>query len=78
MPLEGRAAPSPWWWWWLVAWVVVDGLMTSQAHRTVRSTSIGNPVPGNQEFCLVSSKTMVEQVKNEKSHLEHGLRMKTL
>jgi hypothetical protein len=52
--------------------------MTSQAHCTVRLTSIGNPVPGNQELCLVSSKTMVEQVKNEKSHLEHGLRMKIL
>ncbi len=41
--------------------------------RTVPLTSIGNPVPGNQEFCLASSKTMVEQVKkNEKSHSEHG------
>ncbi len=45
---------------------------------TVHLTSIGNPVPGNKEFRLVSSKTMVEQVKNEKSHSEHGLRMKTL
>ncbi len=32
-PLEGRAAPSQWWWNLLVVCVVVDGLMTSQAHR---------------------------------------------
>jgi hypothetical protein len=30
--LEGRAAPSPWWWCLLVICVVVDGLVTSQAH----------------------------------------------
>jgi hypothetical protein len=32
MPLEGAAAPSPWWWCFLVVCVVVDGLVTSQAH----------------------------------------------
>jgi hypothetical protein len=42
---------------------------------TVRLTSIGNPVPRNQEFCLAPIKTMVEQGKNKKSHSEHGLRM---
>jgi hypothetical protein len=44
---------------------------------TVHLTSTGNPVSGNQEFCLALSKTMVEQVKNKKSHLGHGLRIKT-
>jgi hypothetical protein len=29
MPLEGRAAPSPWWWF---VCAVVDGLVTSQHH----------------------------------------------
>ncbi len=49
------------------------------ARGTVRLTSTGNPVSGNQEFCLaLSSKTMVEQVKNKKSHMAgHGLRIKT-
>ena len=29
--------------------------------KTVRLTSTGNPVPGNQEFCLTPSETMIEQ-----------------
>ena len=38
---------------------------------TVRLISIGNPVPGNQEFCLAPSKTMVGRAGkiNKKSHL---------
>jgi hypothetical protein len=34
---------------------------------TVRLTSTGNPVPGNQEFCLAPSETMVEQVNKIRS-----------
>ena len=63
--------------------------ITSQIHcaisRTLRlwlcycaMTSTSNPVPGNQEFCLAPSKTMVEQVKQKKkSHSGHSLMMKT-
>jgi hypothetical protein len=32
-PLEGQAAPTPWWWCLLVVCAVVDGLITSRAHR---------------------------------------------
>ncbi len=46
------------------------------AH-TVHLTSVDNPVPGNQEFCLAPSETIVELVKNEKSQLGHSLRMVT-
>ena len=30
---------------------------------TVRLTSTGNQILGNQEFCLAHSETMIEQVK---------------
>ena len=48
-----------------------------QNFTSVHLISTGNLVSGNQEFCLVPSKTMVEQVKNKKSHSWHGLRIKT-
>ena len=42
--------------------------MDSPLSHTVRLTSIGNPVPGNQELCLAPSKTMVEPpVKKNRS-----------
>ena len=53
---------------------------TSLLHSlccTVRLTSTGNPVSGNKEFRLAPNETLVEQLKNEKSHLGHGLRIKT-
>jgi hypothetical protein len=34
---------------------------------TVRLTSTGNKVPGNQEFCIAPNKPMVEQLKNIRS-----------
>ena len=37
---------------------------------TVRLTSTGNPVPGNQESCLVPSETMVEQVEKIRSLMQ--------
>jgi hypothetical protein len=46
--------------------------------NTVCLTSTGNPVPGKQEFCLAPSETIVEQVKNKKSHSGHRLRTRTL
>ena len=46
---------------------------------TVRLTSTGNPVPGNQELYLAPSETIVEQVcrKNKKSRSGHSLMMTT-
>ena len=35
--------------------------------HTVHLTSTGNPVPGNQEYCLAPSETMVEQVEKIRS-----------
>ncbi len=55
----------------------VNAHSSRSAFFTVRLTSIGR-VPGKQEFCLAPSETIVEQVKNKKSHLGHRLRMRTL
>ena len=43
-----------------------EGLL-SRELGTVRLTSTGNPVPGNQDFCLAPNKTMVEQVEKIRS-----------
>jgi hypothetical protein len=41
-------------------------------------TSVDNPVPGYQKFCLAPSETIVELIKkNRKSHLGHSQRMVT-
>ena len=48
--------------------VGTEGLL-SRELGTVRLTltSTGNPVPGNQEYCLAPSETMVEQVEKIRS-----------
>jgi hypothetical protein len=46
---------------------------------TVLSTTTVHPFPGNQEFCLAPSETIVEQVKKYKtSYLGYSLRVRTL
>jgi hypothetical protein len=39
----------------------------ASALHSVRLTSTGNPVPGNQEFCFAPSETMVEQINKIRS-----------
>jgi len=43
-----------------------EGLLSHELG-TVRLTSTGNPVPGNQDFCLAPNETMVEQVEKIRS-----------
>ncbi len=46
--------------------------------KLVHLTPTAHPVPGNQEFCLAPSETIVEMVKkNKKSHLGYSLRVRT-
>jgi hypothetical protein len=42
---------------------------------TVRLTSIGNLVPGYQEFFVAPSKTIIELFKNKKPYFGHGVAM---